>query len=69
MDKFFAKFANATARATGSPQAFLVCIAAVLRLLDPTATARETREAAARHNRGAAQKARPPQASPTRAKA
>jgi len=30
MDKLFAKFANATARITGSPQAFLVCIAAVL---------------------------------------
>jgi low affinity Fe/Cu permease len=30
MDKLFAKFANATARVTGSPQAFLVCIAAVL---------------------------------------
>ncbi len=30
MDKLFAKFANATARVTGSPQAFLACIAAVL---------------------------------------
>ena len=30
MDKFFAKFANATARITGSPQAFLICVAAVL---------------------------------------
>ena len=30
MDKLFAKFANATARVTGSPQAFLICIAAVL---------------------------------------
>ena len=30
MEKLFAKFANATARITGSPQAFLVCIAAVV---------------------------------------
>jgi low affinity Fe/Cu permease len=30
LDKLFAKFANATARVTGSPAAFLVCIAAVL---------------------------------------
>jgi low affinity Fe/Cu permease len=30
MDKLFAKFANATSRVTGSPQAFLVCVAAVL---------------------------------------
>ena len=30
MDKFFAKFANATARITGSPAAFLVCVALVL---------------------------------------
>jgi low affinity Fe/Cu permease len=30
MDKLFAKFANATSRITGSPQAFLVCVAAVL---------------------------------------
>jgi low affinity Fe/Cu permease len=30
MDKLFAKFANATARATGSPPAFLLCIAAVV---------------------------------------
>jgi low affinity Fe/Cu permease len=30
MDKLFAKFANATARATGSPQAFLVCVLVVL---------------------------------------
>jgi len=30
VDKLFAKFANATARITGSPQAFLICIAAVL---------------------------------------
>ena len=30
MEKLFAKFANATARITGSPQAFLVCIGAVL---------------------------------------
>src|SRR4029079_19074459 len=30
LEKLFAKFANATARVTGSPQAFLVCIAAVL---------------------------------------
>jgi low affinity Fe/Cu permease len=30
MDKLFAKFANATARVTGSPQAFLVCVLVVL---------------------------------------
>ena len=30
MEKLFAKFANATARITGSPMAFLVCVAAVL---------------------------------------
>jgi low affinity Fe/Cu permease len=30
MDKFFAKFANATARVTGSPAAFLVCLVSVL---------------------------------------
>jgi low affinity Fe/Cu permease len=30
MDKFFAKFANATARATGSPAAFLICVALVI---------------------------------------
>ena len=30
MDKLFAKFANATARATGSPVAFLLCVASVL---------------------------------------
>jgi low affinity Fe/Cu permease len=30
MDKLFAKFANGTARVTGSPLAFLVCVAAVL---------------------------------------
>jgi len=30
MDKLFAKFANATSRVTGSPQAFLICVAAVL---------------------------------------
>jgi len=30
MEKLFAKFANATSRVTGSPQAFLVCVAAVL---------------------------------------
>jgi low affinity Fe/Cu permease len=30
MDKLFAKFANATAKATGSPVAFLLCVAAVL---------------------------------------
>lgn len=30
MDKFFASFANATARATGSPLAFLICIALVV---------------------------------------
>ncbi len=30
MDKAFAKFANATAKATGSPVAFLLCVAAVL---------------------------------------
>ena len=30
MDKYFAKFANATARITGSPAAFLVCVALVL---------------------------------------
>ena len=29
MDRFFAKFANATARVTGSPAAFLVCVLAV----------------------------------------
>ncbi|SFJ06761.1 low affinity iron permease family protein [Caulobacter sp. UNC279MFTsu5.1] len=30
MDKLFAKFANATARITGSPPAFLVCVLVVL---------------------------------------
>src|ERR1700749_3443947 len=30
MDKLFAKFANATAKAIGSPIAFLLCIASVL---------------------------------------
>jgi low affinity Fe/Cu permease len=30
MDRLFAKFANATARATGSPLAFLLCVASVL---------------------------------------
>ncbi|ADG11747.1 low affinity iron permease family protein [Caulobacter segnis] len=30
MDKLFAKFANVTARITGSPPAFLVCVAVVL---------------------------------------
>jgi low affinity Fe/Cu permease len=30
MDKLFAKFANATAQATGSPVAFLLCVLAVL---------------------------------------
>jgi len=30
MDKLFARFANATARITGSPIAFLACVAAVL---------------------------------------
>jgi low affinity Fe/Cu permease len=30
MDKIFARFANATAKATGSPIAFLLCVAAVL---------------------------------------
>ena len=30
MEKLFAKFANATARATGSPIAFLLCVAMVL---------------------------------------
>jgi len=30
MDKLFAKFANATAQVTGSPAAFLFCVAAVL---------------------------------------
>jgi low affinity Fe/Cu permease len=30
MERLFAKFANATARITGSPVAFLVCVAAVL---------------------------------------
>jgi len=30
MDKLFAKFANATAKATGSPIAFLLCVAAVV---------------------------------------
>ncbi len=30
MDKLGAKFANATAKATGSPVAFLLCVAAVL---------------------------------------
>src|SRR5437868_12452572 len=30
MDKLFARFANATARITGSPIAFLLCVASVL---------------------------------------
>lgn len=30
MDKLFARFANATARITGSPVAFLICVAAVV---------------------------------------
>lgn len=30
MDKFFASFANATARAAGSPLAFLLCVALVV---------------------------------------
>ena len=30
MDKLFAKFANVTAKATGSPAAFLICVALVL---------------------------------------
>jgi low affinity Fe/Cu permease len=30
MEKLFAKFANATARVTGSPMAFLLCVASVL---------------------------------------
>ncbi|WP_029913664.1 low affinity iron permease family protein [Caulobacter sp. UNC358MFTsu5.1] len=30
MDKLFAKFANATARITGSPPAFIVCVALVV---------------------------------------
>jgi len=30
MEKLFAKFANATAKATGSPAAFLLCVSAVL---------------------------------------
>lgn len=30
MDRLFARFANATARATGSPAAFLLCVASVL---------------------------------------
>jgi len=30
MDKFFASFANATARAAGSPIAFLICVALVV---------------------------------------
>ncbi|HEX5263557.1 MAG TPA: low affinity iron permease family protein [Phenylobacterium sp.] len=30
MDKLFARFANATARMTGSPVAFLLCVASVL---------------------------------------
>ena len=30
MDKLFAKFANVTARITGSPPAFLICVALVL---------------------------------------
>ena len=30
MEKLFAKFANATAKATGSPAAFLICVSAVL---------------------------------------
>lgn len=30
MDKLFAKFANVTARATGSPPAFLICVGVVL---------------------------------------
>jgi low affinity Fe/Cu permease len=30
MEKFFARFASATAKATGSPAAFLICVAMVL---------------------------------------
>ncbi|MBC7667021.1 MAG: low affinity iron permease family protein, partial [Gemmatimonadaceae bacterium] len=30
MDKLFAKFANATAKITGSPPAFLICVLMVL---------------------------------------
>jgi low affinity Fe/Cu permease len=30
MDRLFAKFANATARVTGSPAAFLICVVVVL---------------------------------------
>jgi low affinity Fe/Cu permease len=30
MDKLFARFANATARITGSPMAFLICLASVV---------------------------------------
>jgi low affinity Fe/Cu permease len=30
VDKLFAKFANVTARATGSPPAFLICVSAVV---------------------------------------
>ncbi|MDI1364916.1 MAG: low affinity iron permease family protein, partial [bacterium] len=30
MDKLFAKFANATAKATGSPIAFLLCVLVVV---------------------------------------
>ena len=30
MDRFFAKFANATARVTGSPAAFLICVLSVV---------------------------------------
>ncbi|WP_232793034.1 low affinity iron permease family protein [Caulobacter hibisci] len=30
MEKLFAKFANATGKATGSPVAFLLCVASVL---------------------------------------
>ncbi|MFL5135431.1 MAG: low affinity iron permease family protein, partial [Microvirga sp.] len=30
MDRLFAKFANATARVTGSPAAFLVCVVVVI---------------------------------------
>lgn len=30
MDRMFARFANATARATGSPIAFILCVAAVI---------------------------------------
>ena len=30
MDKLFAKFANVTAKATGSPPAFLICVGFVL---------------------------------------